>query len=244
MVMLHDFFSSSRAIEPLMRALAHVRSVWAPDLAGFGDSDPLPSGGAGIADHARMLAQVLDGLAIRTCDLGGIGAGGLVALEMAVSRPDLVRRLVLWRVPLLLVEEESALRGRHAPPDLRPRADGTHLVAAWSYARDRHLYWPWSDRTATAVLSEEFPSEIELHAETLELLSARVDQGYALDQVLDYVLLESVARLRTPTLVATAPGRRFERFADAAGALAPQLVVSERAADETRLALVVERFLD
>jgi 2-hydroxy-6-oxonona-2,4-dienedioate hydrolase len=78
--------------------LARSRTVWVPDLPGFGDSD-LPEGRVDadtIAPHvAAGLAEVLDG---EPFDLAGFSFGGLVAALVAAERPPGLRRLVLVSV--------------------------------------------------------------------------------------------------------------------------------------------------
>lgn len=48
-----------------------------------------------IADHADDLAGLLDGLDIRGAVIGGISVGGMIALALALRRPELVAGAVL-----------------------------------------------------------------------------------------------------------------------------------------------------
>ncbi len=94
---LHPIDSSSRAFSLLMPELADVRSVYAPDLPGYGESDASPA--RGIADAATAVSDLANGLRLRQIDLLGVQYGADVALELAAGRPQLVRRLVLASVP-------------------------------------------------------------------------------------------------------------------------------------------------
>jgi pimeloyl-ACP methyl ester carboxylesterase len=90
---LHPIDSSSRIFGALLPALADVRSVYAPDLPGYGESDASPA--ASSTDAATAVSDLANGLRLRQIDLFGIQYGATVALELAAARPELVRRLVL-----------------------------------------------------------------------------------------------------------------------------------------------------
>ncbi len=94
---LHPSEGLSRSFDRLLPEMAHDRSVYAPDLPGFGESDPAPSFAS--ADAARAVSDLATDLRLRRIDVLGIGFGAAVALELAAARPDLVRRMVLAAVP-------------------------------------------------------------------------------------------------------------------------------------------------
>ena len=96
---LHSSDGSSRMFDRFLPEIADQRSVYAPDLPGFGESDPAPSGSA--ADGARAISDLANDLRLRQIDLLGTGFGAAVALELGAARPELVRRLVLVGVPPL-----------------------------------------------------------------------------------------------------------------------------------------------
>ncbi len=54
-----------------------------------------PDGPWSIDDHVQDLADLLDHLSIRRATITGLSVGGLIAQGLALSRPDLVGRLVL-----------------------------------------------------------------------------------------------------------------------------------------------------
>jgi pimeloyl-ACP methyl ester carboxylesterase len=94
---LHSDQSSSRAFARFLPEIADVRSVYAPDLPGLGESDPSPIGGVDAA--AGAISDLADDLRLRQIDLLGVHSGARVSLELAAARPALVRRLVLVGVP-------------------------------------------------------------------------------------------------------------------------------------------------
>jgi pimeloyl-ACP methyl ester carboxylesterase len=97
LICLHSREGSSRSFERFLPEIAAARSVYAPDLPGFGESDPAPS--ATFADGARAVVDLAGDLRLRQVDVLGVGFGAAVALELAASQPELVRRLVLMGTP-------------------------------------------------------------------------------------------------------------------------------------------------
>ena len=68
--------------------------------AGYADGPP-PTALVTMAEHAAHAAALLDGLGTGPATVVGHSSSTLIALELAVTRPDLVRRLVLSEPPLL-----------------------------------------------------------------------------------------------------------------------------------------------
>lgn len=93
LVFQHGLCGDARQVAEAMAGLAPQRWVCV-ECPGHGasDMDPAPSL-AGFADHVAALAETLGGPAV----LGGISMGAAIATRLAVTRPDLVRALVLVR---------------------------------------------------------------------------------------------------------------------------------------------------
>jgi len=106
---LHPSDLSSRTFHRFLPEIADDRSVYAPDLPGCGESDPAPS--MNLKDGAAAVADLVKDLRLRQIDVLGFGFGAGVALELAVARPELVRRLVLVAAPpidaLPVIRQES-----------------------------------------------------------------------------------------------------------------------------------------
>jgi pimeloyl-ACP methyl ester carboxylesterase len=75
-------------------ALATGCRVFAPDLPGFGASDPMPDGW-GFADYSAFLSPLLTELDLQRASLAGVSMGGGIALGFALEFPERVERLVL-----------------------------------------------------------------------------------------------------------------------------------------------------
>ncbi len=121
---LHGSHGSSRAFARLLPLIADVRSVYAPDLPGWGESDPSPNGTIGEA--AEAVSDLAADLRLRQIDLLGIQSGAAAALELAAAKPELVRRLVLVGIPIadrLPMAKQPALimRTRLEPAETLPK---------------------------------------------------------------------------------------------------------------------------
>ena len=130
---LHPSPSSGRAFRRFLAVAGLGRSVFAPDLPGFGDSDPPPPG-AGVAEHAAAIGDFLDAMRLRQIDLLGHRFGALVAVELAALRPALIRRMVLVSPPGMS-DTAGPAAAAAAPQHLSgPAADGSHLLTEWGRA--------------------------------------------------------------------------------------------------------------
>ena len=90
----------------------------APDYPGLGQSDP-PAGPLDMAAYADALAEVMDALGYGergagAVDVCGYHSGAMVAIELAVRRPDLVRHIVLAGIPYFEGEERRKMYDENA----------------------------------------------------------------------------------------------------------------------------------
>ena len=77
-----------------METVAERHRVYAPDLPGFGRTDK-PRVRYSIPYFARFVQRYLDDRGLTSAAVVGASLGGRIALELALERPSLVRRLVL-----------------------------------------------------------------------------------------------------------------------------------------------------
>src|SRR5271154_4388215 len=134
---LHAKQGSSRAFARFLPEIAVVRSVYAPDLPGHGESDPAKT--SGVADAADAICDLAKDLRLRQIDLLGVDAGVEIALALAAAEPELVRRLVLIGIPA------AARLPRVTAPVLilriRPESSGSlaNLTAVLPHAKIEHI---------------------------------------------------------------------------------------------------------
>ncbi len=134
---LHHSPMSGRVFRRFLAIAGVDRSVYAPDTPGFGESDP-PPGPPSIADYAAAMLDFLDSMRVRRVDLLGYHTGSAIAAEVAIARPELVRRLVLVAVPVLEEAERDAFRREPWPAPVAE--DGSHLLREWQ--RSQHWRGP------------------------------------------------------------------------------------------------------
>jgi pimeloyl-ACP methyl ester carboxylesterase len=183
LVCVHSSPSTGRAFRTIGAELGQDRSVYAPDLPGYGESEA-PESAPSIAEYAAAVGDLLDTLRLREVDLLAHQSGSFVAAELAVSRPMQVRRVILASVPMLDAREREAFHQRPWPG--RPRDDGSHLAEEWQRlksSRGTHV-------TMTRVG--------QLLAESLEAGEAA---GWGPTAAADYPAGERLPLLRQHTLV-------------------------------------------
>jgi pimeloyl-ACP methyl ester carboxylesterase len=132
LVCIHPAPLSGRMFRSLLPDLGQDRSVYAPDLPGCGESDA-PEAAPSVADYAAAVGDLLDSLRLRQVDLLGYQTGSLAAVELAIARPEQVRRVLLAGTPVFDARERETFNAKPWPA--RAREDGSHLVEEWQRIR-------------------------------------------------------------------------------------------------------------
>jgi len=109
---LHECPGSGRAFTPFLALAGRDRSVYAPDLPGFGESDP-PEAPVAVADYAAALGDFIESMRLRRLDLLAVRNGALLALALALARPAQITRVVIAPAPPRAAGEPSP--GAEAP---------------------------------------------------------------------------------------------------------------------------------
>jgi pimeloyl-ACP methyl ester carboxylesterase len=133
LLLLHETPLTGRMFSGVQRILGRDRSVYAPDLPGFGESDG-PTVQPSIEDYAAAMGDFLDAMRLRQIDVMGCQTGALIAAELAITRPAQIRRVVLAAVPAL--NEAARAEFRRAPWPGPASADGSHLEREWRRATE------------------------------------------------------------------------------------------------------------
>lgn len=94
LVCLHGDDTTGRVFLELSTRLGLTRSIYSPDLPGKGESDAAPEALA-AAGYAEAIADFLDSMRFRQVDLLGAGTGAAAAVELALLRPKMVRKVAL-----------------------------------------------------------------------------------------------------------------------------------------------------
>ncbi len=95
-LLIHGWASSGQMWSRLMHDLGHTARFWAVDLYGFGQSPrPAHDEPVHIQHHADMLFDFCAHHNIQPKAIMGHSMGGMLALKMAATQPDLTEKLVL-----------------------------------------------------------------------------------------------------------------------------------------------------
>ncbi|WP_321327178.1 alpha/beta hydrolase [uncultured Parasphingorhabdus sp.] len=137
LVLFHPTPYSGDYFTAFMKNMSNDRQVIAIDTPGYGDSDA-PDSLPTIRDYAESAAAVLDSLGFRPgddlqIDVLGYHTGSLIAAELALIRPQLVRRIVLPGLPFFTGDRRKAAYDRNAKPD-EIAQDGSHLIEKWKFS--------------------------------------------------------------------------------------------------------------
>lgn len=92
LVIAHGLYGSARNWGVIARRLSDRREVVAVDMRNHGDSPRFPV--QGYPEMAADLAEVIESLGAPV-DLLGHSMGGKAAMQLALTRPELIRRLVV-----------------------------------------------------------------------------------------------------------------------------------------------------
>lgn len=178
-VLLHGARGTSAEVMDQAKAINGTcgRPVLALDIAGNGDSDPLPRSKTNLADYAEDVRAVLAACDVNNFDLYGEGVGATLALEVGRQGGDVVGKLVLDRPEFPGDDMRDDLLANAAPP-IEARWDGTHFLTAWHILRDAALFWPWYRSTEAGVRNVEPDIEpVALQARLLAWLKGRLTYG-------------------------------------------------------------------
>lgn len=190
--------ASGRYFRLFMEALGQDRTMIAPDYPGLGASDP-PPGLIELADYAGAMAEVLEALGYGdqgrgTVDVCGYHTGAMVAVELAVSRPDLVRRVLLLGVPYYDADGRAEQYRRNVVEKPVPDALTT-LQPSWDFAV--------TNRNPGVSLDRGYENFVDV-------LRAGKHRTWAYHAVFTYPVETRVAELAQPVLILNTHGSLAE----------------------------------
>lgn len=204
LVCFHPSSYSGAFLAEYQALMAKDRWVLCPDTPGFGESyqpTEIPS----MEDYALAMADVLDVLgfgagAAGAVDVLGFHTGCFIATELAVLRPDLVRKLVLPGIPFQVGAERKAAYKKNAKP--KPLyEDPTELPRIWEER--------WEHQGAVVKL----PRLLQLLGEEL---GSGPNSWWAYDAVFSYRAEQRFPKIKASTLAIATGGDLSEPTQEAA----------------------------
>ncbi|WP_374433080.1 alpha/beta fold hydrolase [Tabrizicola sp.] len=134
LLIAHGLYGSGRNWGVIARRLADRREVVAVDMRNHGDSPRFPT--HSYPEMAADLAEVIETLGAPV-DLLGHSMGGKAAMELALTRPDLLRRLVVADIaPVAYTHDQTRNARAMADLDLSRIATRAEADAALSATID------------------------------------------------------------------------------------------------------------
>ncbi len=121
-VMQHGWPESSYCWEQIRPFMNDKLRVIAPDLRGLGDSErTMTLDLYKKQELAKDILEIVDALGIKEFFLVGHDWGGAVVQEMAIARPEMIKKLVLMNFPVLFntagnAEATAVMRSRGSVP--------------------------------------------------------------------------------------------------------------------------------
>lgn len=184
LVLLNSIGTDMDLWDPLLPALRREHLVLRIDTRGHGAS-PAPPGDTTLAELAEDVAAVMAAAGIRRAAVAGVSLGGMIAMELALSRPASVDKLALICTSAAM--DSAAWNDRVA----KVRGEGMASIAEFAMAR---------------FLSSEFivanPAvAASVHRQLLMMNAA----GYAAcaAAIRDMALQSRLGKIACPTLVVT-----------------------------------------
>jgi pimeloyl-ACP methyl ester carboxylesterase len=151
LICFHMSPMSGRIYERFLAQIGADRVAIAADTPGFGMSDAPPAPPE-IADYAAAMWDALDALGISgPVDAMGYHTGSKIAVELALARPDRVRRLILIAAPIMTEAERDDMKAHYGPKP--PTPDGGHLAALWR----EFLHYNLSPSQSIEQVADVFP---------------------------------------------------------------------------------------
>ncbi len=185
----HQNHKSAFEYDLLLREMGRDREALALDTPGYGRSDRCPSVPA-MEDLAGAMADALDGLGFGdqgkgAVDVFGLHTGVFIASELALMRPDLVRRIVMSGIPYKTPKERKKIFNG-LPRDAKLTEDGAWIMDCWN--------------VIVAGRAEGVPLERAAQV-FVEALSPLARHWHAYDAVWSYPVEERLPRLTHPVAI-------------------------------------------
>lgn len=208
-VVLHLHDIGSPVCVPVTRELAAITVL--PDLPGHGASRDWPHEHCSPDRVAIALLALLDSLGLDRVSIFAVGGSGAIGAELAKLLGARAARLTLQN-PLSL---NAAERGQFLEllPDLTPTSAGSHLMAAWNFARLKYLFWPWLPQDGQAARQVMAPSPRRVHSDVVEIFRAGACFHALWRDVLTPDMARLLSQLAIPVDVLAAPEHEYVRLA-------------------------------
>ena len=239
-LLIHQSPTSSAEMASQLEQLAKEFTVIAPDLPGYGLSDPLPVTEPDMEPFTDAVCALLDVLDVSETCVYGFHTGAMVAAELAARHPERLSAVIIDGLVVLEPEEYADIVANYFEHPA-PRPDGGHLAFHWARIRDQLLFFPWYKKRRSARMMLDVPPAAALQPYVTDLLRCRSKMGYR--AAFAYPTRERVRRWQVPVYLLNfqqdpiaAHPERIDSFPDVVRreVLEDPLAVAARATDIAR----------
>ena len=193
LVLIHGLGSSTRDWELQVPAFAKQFQVFTLDLCGHGKSAK-PPGPYSMAIFAKDTARLIKELGAEPAHILGISLGGMVAFQLAIDHPELVRSLIIV----------------NSTPEMVTRTF-KEKTAVWQRLLIVRLM---GMRKMGQVLGDRFlprPDQVELKEIFIERWAENDKSAYleAMKAVIGWSVIDKLGEISCPTLIVGSDGDYF-----------------------------------
>lgn len=172
--------------------VATEHSALAPELPGHGASRGWQTDAVSPQNVAAAIAD-----AVRTHTQGPVrvrASGGAAAIGASLAEQLGAQCKHLRLTDPLALDTQEREQFLSRLPNTTPHDTGSHLIAAWNWARMRHLFWPWLPADGAAARKVDAPAPAHVHAEVIEITRAGPLWHALWRESLQFDLAASIAR--------------------------------------------------
>jgi pimeloyl-ACP methyl ester carboxylesterase len=214
LVLLHPSPRNSRMMEPLMNVLSAQCTCIAPDIPGYGYSEPQPSRATGMNDYVKFLAPFFRDVVPEKFMLYGTATGAQLSIAYALQYPDNLIHLFLDNCAHFTDAECNDIL-QHYFPDFTPVADGSHLQKIWNFTCNSFLYFPWYDQQDASRIATALPAVEVLQTMAEDCIMAGPHYADAYKAAFLHERVEKLVKLTAPTTVFRWAGSPIKKQMDA-----------------------------
>ncbi|MEM1261298.1 MAG: alpha/beta fold hydrolase [Pseudomonadota bacterium] len=204
LLMLHPSPASSRALLPIIDALAASRPVIAPDTLGNGDSCAPSVDSPDLGYYADSMLRLLDVLGIDEFDVYGSHTGSHIGIEIALQAGARLKTLTMHGVALMDAEEQEAFLANYAPV-MKTDAIGGQFNWAWHFIRDQMIFYPYFRKEAANIRAGGNLAADYLHELAVDVLKNIHHYHKTYHAVFRHDVLTRLAAVSQPTALLAHP---------------------------------------
>ena len=204
---------SSAGYEPLIAVLGDSRFVIAPDTLGNGDSAAPAEDVPDIEYYADSVCRILDALDIDQVDYFGSHTGAHIGCELAILRPDRVRKMIFDGIGVFEDDFRQTLLENYAP-EMKPDEYGTQFTWAWHFLRDQMMHFPYFMRDPEHRMQNDMPPAEFLHIHVTDVLKALTTYHKGYRAVFRHEVEARLPMVKVPSMFMSSEADPLHKYLD------------------------------